>query len=291
MGKLHDALKKSTPKAPAPRGGSSQASASAAAQVAEAPSKGPAAAGASGATPAAAASSAPIYVPSAMRGDVDAHLVPVADPRSEIADQYRTLRTNLLAVAKENNWKAFVVTSAVAGEGKSITAANLACSLAEQSDRKVVLLDADLRTPTQHTLLAVDNQRGLSDYLAGGSMLEMALQRSRLSNLWVLPAGRTPANPAELLAGKRLDDLVARLRRDYDYVVIDTPPVVTATDAAVLAPRADGTLLVVRMEQTQRDVVKHALELLKKARANVLGTVLTALPAAKGDTAPARRSA
>lgn len=279
MGKLHDALKKAD--GDRPRGPSA------------APAQAPDAAQRNAAAPAAgapgtAAPGAPIYVPSAMRGDVDPHLVPVADPRGAVAEQYRELRKNLLEASAAHGWKVFLVTSAAPGEGRSVTAANLACTLAEQTDKKVVLLDADLRSPAQHTLLSVDNQRGLSDYLAGGSMLEMALQRSRLSNLWVLPAGRTPANPAELLTGKRMDDLIARLRRDYDHVVVDTPPVVTATDAAILAPRADGTLFVVRMERTQRDVVKHAMDLLKKARANVLGTVLTALPEPKG---AARRSA
>lgn len=266
MGKLHEALKKA--EHDRPRGPGSPA----------APASAPSSAAAPGAAQADGSAPQPIYVPAAMRGDVDPHLVQVADPRSEAAEQYRALRTNLLAVAQASAWKAFVVTSAVAGEGKSVTAGNLACALAEQSDKKVVLIDADLRHPSQHTLFSVDNQRGLSDYLAGGSMLEMAIQRSRLSNLWILPAGRTPANPAELLAGKRLDDVLARLRRDYDYLVIDTPPVLDATDAATISPRADGALLVVRMRSTQRDDAKQALELLRKARVNVLGTVLTALP-------------
>lgn len=233
--------------------------------------------------PVAAPAPVPIYIPAAMRSDVDPHLVPVADPHSPLSEQYRALRTNLLALAGPAKWKVFVVTSSVPGEGKSVSSANLACTLAEQPDRKVVLVDADMRKATQHKLFAVDNQRGLSDYLAGGSMLEMSLQRSRLANLWVLPAGRAPANPAELLSGKRMEDLLARLRRDYDFVVIDTPPVVSTTDAAVLSPRADGTLLVIRMGVTQRDVVKHAAELLKKSRANVVGTVLTGLQGAVKD--------
>ncbi|MCG3133162.1 MAG: putative tyrosine-protein kinase YveL [Planctomycetes bacterium] len=176
-----------------------------------------------------------------------------------------------------------VVTSSVPGEGKSVTAANLACVLAEDPDKKVILIDADMRKPTAHRLFGVDNHRGLSDYLSGGSMLEMALQRSRLPNLWVLPAGHSPANPTELLSGKRMEDLVARLRRDYNWVVVDTPPVIATTDAAVLSPRVDGTVLVVRMERTQRDVSKHAVELLRKSRANVVGTVLTGLQGAVQD--------
>lgn len=211
------------------------------------------------------------------RGEADAHLIPLCEPHSPIAEQYRSFRTNLLATAQVHGLKVFVLTSSVPGEGKSVSSANLACVLAEDPEKKVVLIDGDLRKPTIHRLLGVDNHRGLSDYLAGGSMLEMALQRSRLPNLWVLPAGHAPANPTELLAGKRMEDLIARLRRDYDWVVIDTPPVVAATDASVLSPRADGTVLVVRMGSTQQDVVRHAVELLRKGRGNVVGTLLTGL--------------
>jgi capsular exopolysaccharide synthesis family protein len=147
--------------------------------------------------------------------------------------------------------------------------------LAEESGRRVVVVDAHLREPSLHALLGVDNQRGLADYLGGGTMLEMVLQRSRLVNLWILPAGRVPTNPAELLGGKRMDDLLARLRRDYDYIVIDTPSVVSTADASVLASRGDGVVLVVRMQRTPREVARHAVELLRKVQANLVGTVLT----------------
>ncbi len=209
--------------------------------------------------------------------DLNPNLVTLAGPHSPIAEQYRTLKTNVLAASNDSPVKIVVVTSGVPGEGKGVTSVNLACVLAEDADKQVVIVDADLRKPDVQNLLGLDNQRGLSDYLAGGTMLEMVLQRSRLPNLWALPSGQVPPNPAELLAGKRMDDLLARLRRDYDYVVIDTPPVISTSDAGVLAPRVDGTLLVVRMGETPRQVARQAAELLAKARANVLGTVLTGL--------------
>jgi non-specific protein-tyrosine kinase len=209
-------------------------------------------------------------------GEVDAHLVALTDPRSPQAEEYRALRTNLLA-RDDKALKVFVVTSAVANEGRSITAVNLACTLAEDSDKRVCIVDADLRKPSLHKLLGLDNQRGLADYLGGGTMIEMVIQRSRLPNMWAMPSGRTPPNPAELLGSKRMDDVLARLRRDYDYVVIDTPAVVSAGDAAAVAPRADATILCVRMERTPREAAKHAIELLKKARVQVAGTVLTAV--------------
>src|SRR5882724_746039 len=158
-------------------------------------------------------------------GEVDPHLVALTEPRSPHADQYRALRDGLLAAQSAQPVKVFVITSAVAHEGRTVTALNLACTLAEDTTKRVVVVDADLRKPALHKLLGIDNQRGLADYLAGGTMLEMVIQRSRLQNLWAMPSGRVPPNPAELLGGKRMDDVLARLRRDYDYVVIDTLPV------------------------------------------------------------------
>lgn len=210
-----------------------------------------------------------------LSGEMDPHLVPLRDPRSPVAEQYRALRTNILALSPDDPLQVLTVTSAVPNEGKSVSSVNLACVLAEESDRKVVLVDADMRKPDVHRLLGIDNQRGLSDYLSGGTMLEMVLQRSRLPNLWVLPAGCVPGNPTDLLGGKRMEDLLARLRRDYDMVIIDTPPVIATADAGVLGPRVDGTILVVRMHSTPRDVSRTAAETLQKARADIVGLLLT----------------
>ena len=209
--------------------------------------------------------------------EVDPHVIALLDPQSPIAEEYRTLRANLQSLSSQEPLKVFVVTSAVPNEGKSLTCMNLACILAEDTAKRVVVVDADLRRPTVHKLLGIDNQRGIADYLGGGTMLEMVIQRSRVANLWALPSGRVPPNPAELLGSKRMDDLMARLRRDYDYVVIDAPPVVSTTDAGCVAPRADGTILVVRMERTPKEVSRHAVELLKQVKATVVGTVLTGL--------------
>jgi len=266
MGKMHDALKK----AGHDRRSQKAAVSTAAERVAK------------DATPRrpnpATESAAPAQLRNAFQGgDIDPHLVALLDPHSPHAEQYRTLRTNVLASRPDDPVKSVVVTSAVPGEGKSVSSSNFALSMAEDTDRKVVLIDADMRKPTIHKLFGIDNTHGLSDYLSGGVMLEMVLQRCRLPNLWIMPAGRIPPNPAELLGGKRMEDLIDRLRRDYDFTVIDTPPVVSTTDPGVVSPRVDGTLLVVRMESTPREVAKHAVELLKKARAKLLGLVLTGL--------------
>jgi capsular exopolysaccharide synthesis family protein len=210
-------------------------------------------------------------------GDIDPHLVALTEPESEKAEQYRTLRTNILAMSEPAHPKVVVVTSSVHGEGKSITTANLACSLAEESGKRIVVVDADMRKPTMQKLLGIDNQRGLADYLCGGTILDMVLQRTRLPNLWAVPAGRVPPNPGELLGGRGMDDLIARLRRDYDHVLIDATPIGGDVDAAVLSPRADVSLLVVRMGSTHRDVVRNAVAALHRAGAKAIGSVLTAV--------------
>lgn len=248
----------------------------------EARSRGADAAVAPGAATSAGTGTATSFaISGAMRGgEVDPHLVTMTEPHSGAADQYRALAAELLALSPAQPFKVFMVTSSVPNEGRSVTALNLACAIAEKSGKRVIAVDADLSNPGLHRLLGIDNQRGLADYLSGGTMIEMVIQRSRVSNLWALPAGRTPPNPGELLGGKRMDDLLARLRRDYDFVVIDTAAVVSTSDASVLAPRADATLLVVRMERTPREVARHAVGLLKTAKANLVGTVLTGAGAA-----------
>ncbi|MHC4471860.1 MAG: CpsD/CapB family tyrosine-protein kinase [Planctomycetota bacterium] len=210
-------------------------------------------------------------------GEVDPHLVTYFDRMSPISEQYRLLRTNLKGLDPDSPPKVIVVTSAVPKEGKTVTALNLALTLADDKEARVAVVDADLRKPTVHRLFAVDAQRGLADFLAGNVMLELVLQRSRLQNLHILPAGRLPANPTELLAGKKMDDLVTRLSRDFDWVVIDTPSVVSMTDAAVVGAKADGTVLAVKMGDTPRQTVRLAISLLEKARVKVLGAVLTHL--------------
>jgi capsular exopolysaccharide synthesis family protein len=210
-------------------------------------------------------------------GEVDPHLVAYFDRMSPITEQYRALKTNLSTMHAEEPPKSFVLTSSRKGEGKTITALNLAITLADEKECRVVVVDANMRTPGVHLRFGIDNQRGLSDFLSGNVMLEVVLQRSRLPNLSLLPSGRLPGNPTELLSGKKMDDLMTRLTRDFDYVVIDAPPISAGTDAAVLAARTDGALFVIRMSATPKRDVGHALALLTQARANVLGTVLTNL--------------
>ena len=210
-------------------------------------------------------------------GEIDPHLVTYFDRMSPISEQYRTLRTNLKGIDSERPPRTFTVTSAIPREGKSISALNLALTFADDKQSRVVVVDADLRKPSIHKLMTVDNQRGLSDFLAGNVMLELVLQRTRMANLSVIPAGRLSSNPSEMLSGSRMDDLLTRLSRDFNYVILDTPPVVSITDAAIVGPKTDGVLLVLKLGETPKPVAAQAVDLLEKANARVLGTVLTHL--------------
>jgi succinoglycan biosynthesis transport protein ExoP len=198
------------------------------------------------------------------------------DPRGR-AESVRQLRTNLAflraADATATGGEVVVLTSAVGGEGKTTTALDLARSIADAGER-VLLVEADLRRPTLSATLGLDPGPGLSDVLAGQAELDAVVRPVEVEGLAVLPAGTVPPNPAELLGSPRMADLVARLRSTYDKVLLDTPPVLPVTDAAVCAALADGVLVVVRWGRTRRDEVREAVTMLEQVDAVVLGSVL-----------------
>jgi capsular exopolysaccharide synthesis family protein len=205
---------------------------------------------------------------------VDQHLVMYHEPQSGLAEQYRTFRTNLVAMNASGQPRALAVTSAVRGEGKSLTIANLALALAELPDTRVLIVDADLRAPRQAQLFGLAREPGLSDLMLDFAPLEKVVVRTTVPGLSLLPAGRPVKNPSELLGSARMGDLVSALKAGYHYVLFDTPPSLPFADAAVLGHRLDGLLFVLRMEKTPRDQASRALELLRNAGNNVLGTFL-----------------
>jgi succinoglycan biosynthesis transport protein ExoP len=208
-------------------------------------------------------------------GEMDPHVVAYFDRRSPAAAQYRTLRTNLLKADPVKPPVSVLITSSAPREGKSLTAVNLAVTLAGSEDARVILVDADMRDPTIHRLLGVDNKRGLADYLAGEAVLGQSIRATAVPNLFLLSAGRIPGNPTKLLSSTRLRDLIRRLSNDFDHVIIDTPPVVTFTDAAVVAPYVDGVVLVAKAGETPRKDAAQAQFLLGRVDSRILGTVLT----------------
>ena len=192
------------------------------------------------------------------------------------AESFRRLRTNLRFASVDEEIRSIVVTSANAGEGKSTVATSLAQVLA-QSNTPTILIDADLRRPTVATVLGIDGKIGLSEVLSGQVSLEDALVGSKIPGLYVLPSGRIPPNPSEMLGSEAMKSIVGLLSKDY-VVVIDAPPLLPVTDAAVLSTRVDGVVLVASAGRTRREDVAAARDMLKQVHSRMLGTVLNMVP-------------
>ncbi|HID89784.1 MAG TPA: polysaccharide biosynthesis tyrosine autokinase [Anaerolineae bacterium] len=205
-------------------------------------------------------------------------LITLTDPRSPAAEAYRTLRTNLTFAGLDKPIETLVVTSAAPGEGKSTTLANLAVTMA-QGERRTILVDADLRRPSLHEIFGVSNSRGLTTmFVEQGALEEPPLVATEVDNLFLLPSGPTPPNPADLLGSRRMEEVINVLREQADLVLFDAPPVIAVTDAAVLGTKVDGVLLVVRAGHTRREHARRAKELLERVRVRVIGAVLTNAP-------------
>jgi non-specific protein-tyrosine kinase len=207
----------------------------------------------------------------------DSPLVMLAEPRSAAAEAYRALAANVQFSAADFQ-QTIGVTSAAPGEGKSTTTANLAIALAE-GGRRVIAIDADLRRPGLHTLFGLDNGDGLSSVLLA-DQAQLPLQDTLAPGVRLLASGPLPANPLEVLASRRLDQVLSQARAQADYVVVDTAPAGALADAVVLAPRLGGMLLVVSAGRTKRDLARRAREQLERVNANLLGVVLVDV---KGD--------
>jgi capsular exopolysaccharide synthesis family protein len=200
-------------------------------------------------------------------------LIMLADPRSPAAEAYRSLAATIQFAYADRQLQTIGITSAAAGEGKSTTTANLAIALAE-GGRRVIVVDADLRRPGQHTLFGLDRQDGLSNVLLG-DQTQLPLLDTQTPGVKVLTSGPSPANPLEALASRRFDHVLALARAQADFVLVDTPPAGVLADAALLAPRLEGMLLVVSAGRTKRDLARRAREQLERVNANLLGVVLT----------------
>lgn len=203
---------------------------------------------------------------------VSPFLVMFHEPAGFRAEQVRALRNKLQAMNPDGEPKTLVIASAGRGDGKTVTAVNLAMALAELERHEVALVDGDLRHPGIERCLSLNPGPGLSDVLTGQVPLDRALRPAGFRQLSVLGAGTRVTNPAEVLGGSRIEELFARLKERFRYVVIDSPPALPFTDAGVLAARADGTLLILRLEHTTRHHAKDALRNLQDLGANVLGT-------------------
>ena len=212
------------------------------------------------------------------------HIVPFREGHSPAAESFRRLRTNLQFLHVDNPPRVFVLTSSVAMEGKSETAVNLSLALAE-SGSKVLLIEADLRRPRVVNYLSMPDKVGLTNILSGQADFAGVVQETRHEGVDLLACGPLPPNPSELLASEVARQLFEDLRSRYDYVIIDSPPLLPVTDGTLLARITDGALLVVRSHRTTSDQVAQAVDNLEKADAALLGIVTVAnKPAKKGSS-------
>ncbi len=203
---------------------------------------------------------------------VEPHLIAITDPRSPHAEQYRSLRTRVLHAAERRGLQALVITSAGVMEGKTVTALNLSWLLAQADGVRAILVDGDLRHPCAGEYLGIDAPVGLSEVLAGEAALEDTIVRLEPAGLHLLPGGTARDDAPELLSGPRFSAVLAELRRTFDYVIIDAPPLGLFTDASVLIGRADAALVVVRSGKTRYAELDRVLEPLPRER--LLGVVL-----------------
>jgi len=209
---------------------------------------------------------------------LDQHIVAFHDASSPIAEQYNILRTNIRSLKFTKDSKTFVITSAIDSEGKSITSLNLAITMAHDLNNKsVLLIDGDTRRGKLTKYLGLRSQAGLSEILQGKAEMNDVFIDPKIKNLTVMLAGKPPKNPSELLASKKMGKILSELKSNFDYIFIDTPPVMPLTDACIIAPMVDGVIFVVQAGRTQRDMVLHAETRLLQARAKIAGFVITSV--------------
>lgn len=198
--------------------------------------------------------------------------ITLLQPESFVAEQYRTLRARLDALATERPVRTIGVTSSMPGEGKTTTAVNLAIVSSMSLGRRVLLVDCDMRRPKVHAVLGLRPEFGLAEILTGDATLEQAVVRVEGTDLSVLAVRATPSNPSELLSSDRMRSLIEELARSYDQVIFDTPPTLAIPDAKIMSELMDGIVFVVRANATPREDVASALDVLDRRR--VLGVVL-----------------
>lgn len=206
------------------------------------------------------------------------NLITLTDPRSPAAEAYHTLRTNLTFAALDKPIETLIVTSPAPDTNKSIVLANLAVTLA-QGERRAILVDADLRRPRLHEIFGVPGEHGLTTMFVEAEALENPpLVQTKIENLWLLPCGPLPPNPADLLGSRKMEQVIAVLKARADIVLFDAPPVIAVTDTVVLSTKVDGVLLVVGAGRTRREHVQRAKEMLERVHVRIIGAVLSDAP-------------
>lgn len=209
------------------------------------------------------------------KNGIDGRVVAYVDKDSTLAEQYRILRTNLYSISPERPLKTIVLTSAQSGEGKTITACNLAYTISLDTEKKILLIDSDLRRAAVHKMLGLSRKPGFSDVLSGVVDLEHFLAKPAFENLYVMPSGTIVDNPSELLSSTKIKTLIETLKAKFDCVLFDTPPVINVTDASILGSICDAVFLVVKASGTPKEMIEEAFNMLKRAQAEPKACILT----------------
>lgn len=205
--------------------------------------------------------------------DAERDLIVQKRPRSTSAEAFRSIRTNLLLSSANHKPGVILITSPGPFEGKSLSAINLSLILAQTGDR-VLLVDADMRKPRVFKVFGLDDSRGLSTLLTGHSEIKDVIFESGIPNLYLLPAGPRPPNPAELLGSEKMAQVLKELTREFEHIVLDSPPLIAVTDSAVLSTIVDGVVMVLKAGQTTKDLAKRAHKNLKDLKAKIIGAIL-----------------
>lgn len=208
-------------------------------------------------------------------------LVTYFNPKSQISEGYRKLRTNIQFSSIDNHIHKIMIASAESGEGKTTAISNLAVTYAQEG-KKVLLIDADLRNPSLHRVFSVPNHVGLSSVLSNQYAVEEVLRDSYIDNLQLFTSGPIPPNPSEMIGSNRMKSLMEKLENQYDVIMFDTPPVLSVTDALIVSSLCDGVLLVVNAGKVKKELVKKTKAHLEHVNARILGVILNNLKAGAG---------
>jgi capsular exopolysaccharide synthesis family protein len=210
-------------------------------------------------------------------------IVSYENPKSIISEEYKKIRTSIQYSNLDKKIKTILVTSTTKNEGKTTTVTNLAVNFAAIDKKKVLIIDCDLRNPSAHKEFGISNLSGLTDLLVEEENIINYLKPTKLENLHVITAGSIPPNPAEILASNKMKALIEKLKGEYDYIFIDTPPIGMVTDAGILASFIDGTILVVKSDGVDTNQLENTKKKLDSVNANLIGAVLNAYKIKKDD--------
>lgn len=207
------------------------------------------------------------------KNEVERELVAITTPQSLVSEQFRRLRTNLNFSSSKENLQSLIITSANAGEGKSLVAANLAIVFAQEG-KKVLLIDGDMRNPTSHKTFRMKNDIGISNLLAEETIAEAAIRKTVVENLDLLCSGPVPPNPSELLSSTAMDRLMEKLKKAYDLVIFDSPPILSVVDGQIIANKCDGSIFVIDSGKTGKEHALKVKEALTSSGSRLLGVIL-----------------